>query len=236
MICAHGSRISSPSSPRSRSDSVDAVIAGIEDTASLRAQALAEASALPPAHVTVEASVKTAVLARLRDIYAPVARPNYERLAAGFDETAHKFTAAAAVIDPEESAEALVHAPEKLRKSWSAAEQLAHQLSEQSTGLAAAANLCGIPTAAQEALIALTVDAAGLHRRRVWEAWNTTGTRTKRWGALVALGARIRAADLDGFEPYRQPMPMETKQILVARGAVRFEQVDPEDAEMTAVP
>ena len=43
-------------------------------------------------------------------------------------------------------AEALIHAPEKLRKSWSAAEQLAHQLSEQITALAAAAALCGIPT------------------------------------------------------------------------------------------
>lgn len=100
--------------------------------------------------------------------------------------------------------------------------------------LAAAASLCGIATGQQEQLLALVCDPGGLHRRRVWEAWNTTG-RTGRWTPLVTLGVVIRAADLDGFTPYRAPKPMEVKQIPVARGAVRFEQVDPEDAELEAV-
>ena len=75
----------------------------------------------------------------------------------------------------------------------------------------------------------LTVDANGLHRRRVWEAFEETGGRTGRWGALRALGARIRAADLDSYEPYRKPKPMEVKQIRHGIG-VRQILVDPEDA------
>ena len=211
----------------------DAVIAGTQDTTSLRALALAEVSAMPPAHATIDAVVKHAALAKLRDIYAPIAVPNYQRLAADFDGIATKFASAANIIDPEEPAERLVHASDRLRKAWSDAEKFAHQLTEMMTALAAAANLCGIPIATQEELLALVCDPAGLHRRRVWEAWDSTG-RAGRWAALVALGATIRAHDLDAFEPYRQPRPMEVRQIPVARGAVRFEQIDPEDEELAA--
>lgn len=39
------------------------------------------------------------------------------------------------------------------------------------------------------------------HRRR------TSG----RWGAMVGLGARIRAANLEGFTAYRKPQPLQEK-------------------------
>jgi hypothetical protein len=53
-------------------------------------------------------------------------------------------------------------------------------------------------------------DPRDLHRRRAWEAWQGgKGRRCGRWSALVALGVRIRAAELDRFAPYRAPAPKE---------------------------
>ncbi len=85
-------------------------------------------------------------------------------------------------------------------------------------------------------LLPLLVDAAGLYVRRVWEAWDTTGTRTRRWFALVAVTATIRAGPLEDYEPYRRPRPMEKKQVHNGQG-VYFVDFDPEDQpEGAAVP
>ncbi len=190
------------------------------------------AAAMPPQHAEVEHAVKRAVLAKLVDIYQPVALPNYQRLATEFDGIARAFAAAANTIDPETPADHLVHAQEKIRKAWSAAEQHAHQLTEMMTRLAAGANLCGVAdTEKGETLIPLTLDTTGCHRRRTWEAWRVMSGRTGRWGAVLKLGAAIRAADLDGLEPYRLPKPMEIKQIPHGIG-VRQVSHDPEDAEL----
>ena len=58
--------------------------------------------------------------------------------------------------------------------------------------------------------------------------------RTNRWGALLAIGATLRAASLDRLGPYRLPRPMEVKQIPHGIG-IRQVQVDPEDEELAAV-
>ena len=101
--------------------------------------------------------------------------------------------------------------------------------------LQAAAALAGTPdTEKGEVMIALTIDAAGLHRRRVWEAWRHVAGRTGRWGALLRIGATIRAHDLDGFTPYRPPRPMEVKQVPHGIGIRQVPQ-DPEDDEVPAV-
>ena len=76
----------------------------------------------------------------------------------------------------------------------------------------AAADLAGTPVPGTGHLIALVVDAAGLHRRRVWEAFAVDTGRTNRWGALSRLGATIRAHDLVDFEEYRSPRPMQIRQ------------------------
>ena len=214
----------------------DAVIDGADDDiAALRAQALAEVSAMPPAHAEVTAAVRAAVLHRLREHYQPHARPNYDQLAAAFDDTATKFTAAVNVVDPETEAAQLVSAPDKTRKAWSDAERYAILLTEAMARLQAAAALAGTPdTEKGETLIPLVADATNCHRRRVWEAWRTMDGRTKRWGALLGIGATLRAADLDHLEPYRLPRPMEVKQIPHGIG-IRQIPFDPEDDEMTAV-
>ena len=61
--------------------------------------------------------------------------------------------------------------------------------------------------------------------------------RAGRWAALIAIGATVRAADLSEVEPYREPRPMEKKQVRVGHG-VRFvdfdREVQPEEAAVPA--
>jgi hypothetical protein len=209
----------------------DAVIGEACDTAiaALRAQALAEASALPPAGAQADHAVRTAALGRLRDIYAPHARPNYQQLATAFDAIATKFAAAVTVGDPETEAAQLISASDKQRKAFTDAGLLALQLTRSLAALRCAATLAGVSTTAPEDQIALVVDATGLHRRRVREAWKHEGGRTGRWAPLLALGATLRAAaDLDNLRPYARPAPMQIKQVRVGPG-IRQEPHDPED-------
>ena len=173
-----------------------------DDIIALRADALAETSAMPTAHAEVTAAIRAAVLTSLREYYQPHAVANYASAADYYDGLAQKFTAAADLVDPEADAAAMVDEPEKLRRAWSSAEQLAHRLTAALAGLSAAASLAGVPID-QEHLIALTIDVTGCHRRKVWSAWETEGTRTGRWGALIGIGATLRAAPLDGLQPYR---------------------------------
>jgi hypothetical protein len=213
----------------------DAVIDGSDDLATLRALALAEASAMPPAHAHVDHAVRAAVLTRLGGLYAPVAQQNYDRVAADFDQLAQKFSVAAGLVDPETDAAEMVNAGPKQRAAWSDSERCAHRLTDAMAKLKAAAILAGVPAAEKgETLIPLVADVTALHRRRVWEAWRTTSGRTGRWGALLAIGATLRAADLDHLEPYRLPRPMEVKQIPHGIG-IRQVSVDPEDDELVAV-
>ena len=94
--------------------------------------------------------------------------------------------------------------------------------------------MAGTDTTAPECLLALCVDVTGLHRRRVWECWERTDGRTSRWSALIGIGAVLRAAALDGLQPYRRPRPMEVRQVRVGIG-IRQEPFDPEDEELAAV-
>jgi hypothetical protein len=204
-----------------------------DDLIALRADALAEVSATPTAHAEVTAAVKAAVLIQLREYYAPHAVANYASAADYFDGLAQKFTDAADLVDPESDPAMMVDEVEKARKAWTTAEQLAHRLTAALDGLSAAASLAGTPID-QEHLIALTVDTDGIHRRKVWSAWERTDGRTSRWGALIGIGAVLRTAALDGLQPYRRPRPMEVRQVRVGIG-VRQEPFDPEDEELAAV-
>jgi hypothetical protein len=94
----------------------DAVIDGAGDLDILRAEALAEASATPPVHAEVDHVVRTRVLDRLREHYRAYAAPNYQQIAADFDQLARKFTAAASLVDSETDAAQMVDAPDKTRR------------------------------------------------------------------------------------------------------------------------
>src|SRR5262249_22528557 len=84
-------------------------------------------------------------------------------------------------------------------------------------------------------LIALSVNVTDQHRRRVWEAWESTGG-CGRWSALHAAGLAIRAlpADqLDAFEPYRSPKPLQEQLVPISpMGTYENVVVDPEDPQL----
>lgn len=166
----------------------DAVVDGAdEDLAMLHALALSEIAATPMDHAAVDNIVRAAVLAKLREIYAPHAQENYDRVAAEFDAFAKKFTAAAGLVDPETDPAQMVNAGPKQRAAWTDAERYALMLTIAMARLKAAAALAGTRDAERgEVLIPLVADVSGCHRRRVWEAWRTTSGRTKRWGCAAA--------------------------------------------------
>jgi hypothetical protein len=169
----------------------------------------------------------------LIELYSEVAATNYAKVGTQFDAVAGNFHAAASKCDPEADGDSVVGLPDAVRTGWMDAQKHTQELDRLVPILWAAAELCGIQNRDDTCLLPLVVDPAGCHRRRLWEAWKATGERCGHWSALAGLGARIRAADLEGFEPYRLPKPLIRKQFPVggpdSRGLYRTVVTDPED-------
>jgi hypothetical protein len=203
------------------------------DVTTLHALALAE-TATPPQQAEIDNQVTAAVEHRLFEIYSKSALANYRKACAAFDSIATTFKRAASIIDPETDAAimAKVDTPDEHRRAWSDAQTAAYQLTALVELLIAAAELAGTTIDLVEGVPALCVDWGSAHRRRAWECWETTGSRTSRWGAVVKLGATIRACPLDEYQPYLRPPPKELRQEQVPgapRGTVRQYEYDPCD-------
>jgi len=215
----------------------------------LRAIALAELNAGPQQLAALNNAVVAQVGAGMLTAWAEVARANYSTIASRFNGAAADFHAAARAVDVEAAAAEMVAADDTTRQAWLNAAVTAASLTALVPPLIACAQLAGVRVDAADerlaqqwwqapiddaAVFALTVDAGELHRRRAWEAFDTEGGRTARWGPLVALGARLRATDLDTFAPYRRPAPLVHKQQQILgrpRGYVEGITVDPEDSQ-----
>lgn len=196
----------------------------------LRALAMAELTgAVNKASVNKE--VAAALTPAMRSEYAKTAEANYATMAEKFNAIAKTFTAAAKTIDPETPAEALIHASEAKRRAWTNAGVAAIELTEALPLLMDAARLAGKTLPNNDAALGLVVDTGTLHRRRVWEAWETTEGRCGRWSALHTLGAPIQATPLEEFTLYREPRPIETQYVRGSSGGHRPVQVDPEDVD-----
>jgi hypothetical protein len=157
------------------------------------------------------------------------------KVAAEFDGMAANFADVAGLCDPEADAAAMVEASDERRRAWTNAAVFATKLDRSVPVLSAAAQLCGLPEAVSRdaggrdgILLPLVCDPGELHRRKVWEAFAAKG-RCGRWSALVALGARIRAADLEHFEPYRPPRPKQYRVTQDTTWGPKMGWVDPED-------
>ncbi|OBG51837.1 hypothetical protein A5704_00915 [Mycobacterium sp. E735] len=206
-----------------------------DDVTALHGLALAE-TASPQTQAQVDNRVAAAVERRLRELYRPSARTNYEQAAARFNSVASDFATAAAVTDVEVPAADVVNASDDQRSAWTAAEQHAIKLDTLVPVLAAAAELAGVGVNGDTALLPLCCDPADKHRRRVWEAWIHEGGRCRRWSALHRLGVVIRAANLDTFARYDEPLPYETRTEQVAGalpGTMRTTRLDPHDESYT---
>jgi hypothetical protein len=132
----------------------------------------------------VDNAVSAAVERRLFELYAKVAQANYASAARQFDAIAKQFTdAAATAIDVEADASTVIDKPDAVRSAYLEAEVFAHRLSALIELLIAAAELADVRIDGVEGTLPLCVDPGSLHRRRIWECWETTTGRTGRWGA-----------------------------------------------------
>jgi hypothetical protein len=205
---------------------------GDDDVPVLTALAVAESIELGQ-RATVTVAVRRAVLARLIEFYSKVAASNYAKVAKKFDGVAANFTDVAGCCDPEGDAASMVEAPDETRASWLNAAIFANKLDRVVPIVRAAASLANVPSSAHRdlgvadaCLLPLVCDPGELHRRRVWEAFATKG-RCGRWSALTALGATIRAwpaTELDSFQPYSQPRPLERRVRPAGDGFHSFEE------------
>lgn len=202
-----------------------------EKVAHLRILAEAASSVTPVAEATVRNNAAAEVVAALRVEYRSVAEANYEAVRTAFNDKADALVNALETIDAEASAEDIVKAPVKTRTAWSDGPALAVELDALVSVLHTAAILAGKtePTGHHNScLIGLTVNAQGLHRRRVWEAWAKTTGRGGRWRELWKLGATIEAPALEDAGPYREPAPMEVRTEHTGLGLRQWDH-DPED-------
>lgn len=195
----------------------DAILNGThtpEELEHLRILAQAEAATNHVHVATVRNSAATEVLNALRTEYKTVAEANYNTIRKTFNTKATQLTTALNITDSEDNAESIVKASTKERAAWSDAPAYAYELTAMINTLHTAATLAGLtPTRGKldQTLIGLTINAEGLHRRRVWEAWETTTGRAGNWRELWKLGATIEAPALNDAKPYNEPAAMENR-------------------------
>ena len=148
---------------------------------------------------------------KLLQLYSGHARKNHQKLAEQFNTAAEELTGIMAIVDVERDATTMVDAPEDQRQAWIAAPLIAAKLDSLLPAIAAAAELAGMSTKDEAVQLALAIDPACAHRRRLWEAWSAKG-RTGRWSAILKAGAKIHADQLDRVTAYRHPRPLVHEQ------------------------
>lgn len=206
--------------------------ATIEALTPLRTTALLAMAASPQMSAEVRNTIAPIAHGDIVQAYQPNAKGNYERVRAAWQETADTLTAHAKTVDIEGDPGKLITATDTERTAWLDAGVAAARLDQLTAVLLDAAILAGAATDTDTHRLGLTIHAPGIHRRRVWEAWETQG-RTGKWGALLVLGVKLEASALDKITAYREPKPLEMRQEKSGYG-VRQYQHDPEDEFMKA--
>ncbi len=187
------------------------------DMVALRAAALAEQVARGGDDAAIAERARVAVGRELETLYRPAAAQNYKTAAARYNDAATHFSVATKTVNVEADGGQLLTVSAPARDYWLAAPALAAELDTCRAILYAAASLIdNVPadvafvSAASdlttvEYQISLAADPGKAHRRKVWAAWHATAGRTGRWGALIGLGVKLRAADPASITPYAQP-------------------------------
>lgn len=176
------------------------------------------------------------MLNALREEYAKVSVSNYDAAAKRYRATAGRLVKALELVDADDVAESFVGATKAKADAWLGIPLMVKELEASLSGLTYIATLAGVPNAKSASTqIALAVDAKGLHRRRVWEAWEITEGRAGKWGALVQLGANLHAPAMANLQPYREPAAIVYRNVPLPAGGYRLDADDPEDREHAAV-
>ncbi|MFE1663423.1 hypothetical protein [Microbacterium sp. P02] len=192
----------------------------------------ASASLLEQSTIPAATAAQSVLFDKMRADYVQVAESNYTTVAASFDRAATELATITEIVDITLSARDVLPLPKKAQDAWQQSVRIFLALDTTTDALIRAAKLAGAPVLSG---IELVVDATGLHRRRVWEAWQDADNR---WLALLKLGATIRATPYAQIATYAEPRPMETRSEWVINGGLggerRFE-VDPEDEDYDPV-
>lgn len=194
-----------------------------EDVAQWGALAIAQAGSNSVNEATVRNELQRALEPLLQAALNKTAHDNYLLFRKRFDKSAAAFTKAHTIVSATTDPGLLIGAPEATRRAWQEGQTQSAELTALLEPLRAAAALAGVN---MSNMLGLVVDADGLHRRRVWEAWNDPD----RWTALLELGATIATVDLEDYEHYREPRPMEHRTMRSGIGWRQVE-VDPEDPD-----
>ncbi len=209
------------------------------DLTLLRNAAMAEELGTAEADASINSRVQAAVLGQLEALYSPVAQRNYRTAAERYNHSAKRFTDAAKTVDVEAAGETLVTATTAQREAWLSGPALAGDLEEALRPLLAAASLAGAPAdvayisgatdvGTTEYQLALALDPGKAHRRKTWVSWSKTDGRTGKWGALHALGVKLRASDDPRVTPYKRP----EQPVAVARPSGQVQYWDPHDGPL----
>ena len=213
-----------------------AVIDGEGDLEEAYSDAIIDHAADGRSQAIVNATIAREVLAALTTEYATTAASNYATAADRYNSTAKRLSEALAITDPDAPEGEMIGVPRKISDAYLSVPLVVLELEQHLDDLALAARLAGVYNIADETmLLPLAARLGKLHRRRVWEAWQTSTGRAGRFGALIKAGATLAApATVGDLQPYREPEPIQVKQHRVEgapRGTWEKIETDPEDEE-----
>jgi hypothetical protein len=167
----------------------------------------------------VHATVLAKVHAELEKLYAPIAARAYTTMRGKVTDALKAFTSAAKLVDVNLDPNIVARlgsSAERGQRAWLDAPNLAKAVDALLDPLACAAYLAGADLGFVTLdehrdcyLLPLVVgNLDRLHRRKVWEAWDSTG-RAGRWAALHSLGADLNVhTHPERIAHYRRPAPM----------------------------
>lgn len=156
----------------------------------------------------------------------------YEEVAARFDAAADRMTAIVGKVDVDASDAGLAKMPKKHQELWLAVPETAAALDSLHTLLVDAATLRWSTFLPLDhgSQMALCLDIGKAHLRKTWGAFQSKTGRGGKWGALVKVGATLRAYDGDTPpKAVRQPRPPVAVMQPTGDGTARQVMVDPED-------
>lgn len=209
----------SSATPRSEEDALTALSESVAsapkgaDFAALRLTALVELTAGDANRGRLESGLAAYILVALRNAYTATAASNYEHVAKAYSKAAKAITDAHNTVDMDGPTEAMLGAGKAETDAYLSAPLLVSRIEGALSDLVVAAALLGLEqTNTENGRIGLSVSTGTATPRQVWSAWQTTNGRTGRWGALLATGAVLRAADPAEYEPLS---PERTERITI---------------------
>jgi hypothetical protein len=179
-----------------------------EDVSEFRAITLADAvagtqgtaagNAYGTASAILDTEVRRSIAGKLISQYDKVSEPNLKVVAKAFDAEWKRFTELASKVDPEISPDQLIGKPMDVQTAWleiaGVAQRLDYLLNVLGEALNMASTLPRVKDSDSALGLILSSEAKGVARKRVWDAWHSTG-RCGRWPALLALGETVKAVD-----------------------------------------